>query len=173
MNTPSKDNKDVEFIQKIPKDITLSDIYEPSGDLKNQQKIIEVPDESSSPIEISYPGGVGGLPGGIILIVARIIVGSGKIQARGAPGSPGHMINVHFHHQDKSEKMYVSGGGGGGSGGTIIIYCHELPKVKNPEEITDGITLDVSGGPGGEGFSKDTSFRAESGSPGFIYLGKI
>ncbi|WP_428328558.1 gliding motility-associated C-terminal domain-containing protein [Mucilaginibacter sp.] len=72
----------------------------------------------------------GGVGGGIVIITAATIIGTGTVSANGADGAPG----VYGSHPD--------GSGGGGSGGTVFI------KVSNPNASAN-LTINANGGLGG------------------------
>jgi hypothetical protein len=91
-------------------------------------------------------GGAGGGPGGLVCVVARTIVGSGSLEARGAVGNSGAVGGN-------------SGGGGGGGGGSVVLY------------FIVGIgscTISVAGGVGGAGVG--TGAHGGNGSDGRVFL---
>lgn len=90
-------------------------------------------------------GGGGGGPAACVMICAKIITGTGTIQAKGGDGGDGDILGC--------------GGGGAAGGGLIILVTSEA--------IPNTITLDVSGGVGGAGTG--IGVDGSDGSPGNIY----
>jgi hypothetical protein len=87
------------------------------------------------------PGAAGGAGGGILWVLAQSVSGAGSVSARGAAGGGdppevectlGYEVSSCFDH---------SGAGGGGAGGSVRLDVARL----------SGVTLDVSGGAGGNG----------------------
>jgi len=66
-------------------------------------------------------GGVGGKSGGVCLIFAKFIVGSGTINANGQVGANGSNGSV--------ATSGGGGGGGGGSGGVVWIICRSISSA--------------------------------------------
>jgi hypothetical protein len=97
--------------------------------------------------DAGFVGGAGGAGGGIVSIFARLITGSGAIEAKGYQGgtpvdSPGREL----------------GGGGGGGGGVIFIV------TTSTNYKSGGITVSVAGGTGGAG--KQGGSNGADGSAG-------
>jgi hypothetical protein len=84
--------------------------------------------------DAGFAGGAGGAGGGIVSIFARIITGSGAIEAKGFDGAT---------PADSAGREL--GGGGGGGGGVIYIITTSTGYK------TGGITTSVAGGAGGTG----------------------
>ncbi|HET6348017.1 MAG TPA: FlgD immunoglobulin-like domain containing protein [Candidatus Krumholzibacteria bacterium] len=86
-------------------------------------------------------GGHGGVGGGIILVAAPTITGTGTLAASGAnaPATP----------------TGETGGGGGGAGGSIFVQCQQTPQASLTITSTGGAGAQQSygriGGDGGEG----------------------
>ncbi len=89
--------------------------------------------------------GAGGSGGGVAMVLARIITGSGTIDCRGGNGGDATSGNC--------------GGGGGGGGGAIVVCSDTL-------EADSSITLLTTGGTGGNGIG--TGVAGAAGSTGTI-----
>jgi hypothetical protein len=94
-------------------------------------------------------GGSGGsgASGGTIVIVARIIAGSGTIQCKGGIGGAGNGN---------------AGGSGGGSGGVVAIITDSPAPIAN--------AVSVAGGVGGAAGGGGTSTAGGNGGSGLYYL---
>ncbi len=93
----------------------------------------------------NWPGGGGG-GGGIVLVAAKLIAGTGAIQANGGNGGSSVGINE-------------AGGGGGGGGVAIVISANIVPVT---------VSVTASGGNPGTGGTSTTP--AFAGSPGQVIL---
>ncbi|MBB4108686.1 beta strand repeat-containing protein, partial [Pedobacter zeae] len=92
----------------------------------------------------------GGVGGGIILITANKIEGTGTILANGGRGEAGGLGSA------------ADGAGGGGAGGTIFI------NVANPSP-TATLTIQAKGGNGGNSFTTTAHGPGGGGGGGVIY----
>jgi uncharacterized repeat protein (TIGR01451 family)/gliding motility-associated-like protein len=92
----------------------------------------------------------GGVGGGIILITANKIDGTGTILANGGRGEAGGLGNA------------ADGAGGGGAGGTIFI------SVANPSP-TANLTIQAKGGNGGNSFTTTAHGPGGGGGGGVIH----
>ncbi|MEO8701410.1 MAG: hypothetical protein ABI867_15295 [Kofleriaceae bacterium] len=91
-------------------------------------------------------GGGGGGSGQTSIVCARLIVGTGSIEARGGNGGNGNGNG---------------GGGGGGAGGILLVATDTAFPLS--------VTLDVSGGLGGARGGNGSTTAGGNGGPGLIY----
>jgi hypothetical protein len=92
---------------------------------------------------------IGGGGGGIILVAARLLFGTGGINAKGGNGS--------------DAVQGVCGAGGGGSGGTVILYTDTVMWSSD-------LKIDVSGGSCGHSSPTEIIYAAEDGSHGTVFI---
>ena len=95
-------------------------------------------------------GGGGGASGGLVLVSARLIAGSGSFEAKGGNGGTGSV----------GTGGGGAGGGGGGAGGVIVVFSESKYALS--------VTLSVTGGTGGA--PAGAAGTGGNGGSGLTYL---
>ena len=92
--------------------------------------------------------------GGILVIMANAVVGSGQLLSRGANGG----VGTYWHNGDYTANAQgASGGGSGGGSITLFYYTMSGTPTFNAAGGAGGAANEVAGGAGGAGSCRDYS----------------